>query len=335
MAPCWRCPWRKKATVRLAKAIFTRKYRKKSSKFVEKRRDYYSAHYRYNEPGYEAVWRGTKESDTPLLTVFRHFDSASVHKGALGNLPRTVWLMDYPLVERIYYSLVAGFNVYGTAMHQLTTRVYMDELRQEGETYFLDFMPKSQRKPMMKEWYGGMDVENGKIDYSPSDLETGITFTTDDPKREFVEHLVDNYFLPETHIAFDKNYLRAGETYPPLPKKYTTLNDYIQGFKAVSKPGVSFFTKVKDHNANLAFVRIKINDRVEDDVYISMVINRWHDDVTTLFGEEDRLRPEQDSAVFIEGFVGSYPNYFFEVEFADLPDFLEVLESFDGGHDLR
>lgn len=324
-------PQEQESDVLLAKAIFTRTYRKKSSKFVAKRREYYAAHYRTNTPGYEAVWRGTRESDTPLLTVFRHFDSASVHKGALGQLPRTLWLMDYPLVERIYYSLVAGFNVYGTAMHQLSTRVYMDELRQEGETYFLDFMPKSQRKPMMKKWYGGMDVENGKIDYSPSDLETGITFLTDNPKREFVEHLVDTYFLPKTHIAFDNNYLRAGETSPQLPKDYTTRNDYIKGLKAVSKPGVSFFTRVKDHNANLAFVRIKTNDRIEDDVYISMVINRWHDDVTTLFGEEDRLRPERDSAVFIEGFVGSYPNYFFEVELADLPDFLEVLKNFDGG----
>jgi hypothetical protein len=37
--------------------------------------------------------------------------------------------------------------------------------------------------------------------------------------------------------------------------------------------------------------------------------------------------------VFIEGFVGSYPNYFFEVKLADLPDFLQVLEDFDGGSD--
>ncbi len=179
---------------RLARAIFSRKYRNKSTEYVKKRRDYYSAHYRYHEPGYEAIWRGVKDTDTPLLTVFRHFDSASVHKGALGNLPRTVWLMDYPLVERIYYSLVAGFNVYGSALHQLTIRVYMDELRQEGETYFVDFMPKGGRTPMMKEWYGGMDIEKNNINYSPSDLETGVSFTTNDPKREFVEHLVEKPF---------------------------------------------------------------------------------------------------------------------------------------------
>lgn len=324
-------PMEEESDGRLVKAIFSKKYRKKSAAFVEKRRDYYSAHYRYREPGYDAIWRGEKASDSPLLTVFRHFDSASVHKGALGNLPRTLWVMDYPLVERIYYSLVAGFNVYGTAMHQLTTRIYMDVLRQEGETYFLDFMPQEMRQAMMQKWYGGMDIDSNKINYSPSDLVAGVTFHTSDPKREFLENIVDSHLLPETHIAFDKNYLRQGEAYPPLPGKYLTPDDYIQGFKAVSKPGVSFFTKVKDHNANLAFVRIKVNETIEDDVYISIVINRWHDDVTTIFGEEDKLRPENDNGIFIKGFVGSYPNYFFEVNLTDLPDFLEMLKSFDGG----
>jgi hypothetical protein len=90
---------------------------------------------------------------------------------------------------------------------------------------------------------------------------------------------------------------------------------------------------VRDHNANLAYVRIMVTDRIEDDVYLSMVINRWHDDVTTIFGEKNRLRPEKDSGVFVEGFVGSYPNYFFEVKLADLPDFLQVLDDFDGGGD--
>jgi hypothetical protein len=253
-----------------------------------------------------------------------------VHRGPLGNLPRTIWVMDYPLLERIYYSLVAGFNVYGTMIHQLAIRVYGDELRQEGETNFIDFMPKQRRYEMMKEWYGGMDLGKEKIDYAPSDLEAGFAFATGDPKRELVEYLVEKHFLPETAMHFDHNYFRAGQDYPPLPQAYTGLADYLQGFLAVSRPGVSFFTRVADHNANLAHVRIKVSGRAEDDVYLSIVINRWHDDVTTLYGEELRLRPELDSAAFIEGFVGSYPNYFFEMDLVDLPDFLAMLKNFNG-----
>lgn len=311
-------------------AFIKKAYRDKASEFSRQRQTYYSSYYRYREPGAEAIWRGEQSSDSPLLTVFRHFDSASVHRGPLGNLPRTLWVMDYPLIERIYYSLVAGFNVFGTGIHQLAIRVYADKLRQEGETAFIDFMPKSRRVEMMKEWYGGMDLGKEKIDYAPSDLEAGFAFATGDPKRELVEYLVERHFLPETAMRFDHNYLRAGQDYPPLPKAYSKLADYLQGFVAVSEPGVSFFTRIAEHSANLAHVRIKVSERAEDDVYLSMIINRWHDDVTTLFGEELRLRPELDSAVFIEGMVGSYPNYYFEVALADLPDFLAMLKNFNG-----
>ncbi|PHR27663.1 MAG: peptidylprolyl isomerase [Desulfotalea sp.] len=314
----------------LARSVFTRKYRKKASAFVKKRSRFYSIHYRYRELDRKAIWAGTKQSDTPLLTVFRHFDSASVLAGALGNLPKTLWVLDYPLLERIYYSLVAGFNVYGTAMHQLTIRTYMDELRQEAETNFIDFMPLEKRRTMMQEWYGKIDISGSAIDYSPSDLDAGFHYVTGEPKREFVESLVKSYFKPEQNIRFDVNYLYAGEAYPPLPEKYVTIADYLQGFKSVSRPGASFFSHVLDHNANLAYVRIMVSEDPKEDVYISVVINRWHDDVTTLFREANKLRPKKDQASFVEGFVGSYPNYFYEVSLQQLPQFLEGLQNFDG-----
>ena len=120
-----------------------------------------------------------------MLTVYRHFDSASVHKGALGNLPKTLWVLDYPLLERIYYALVAGFDVYGTAGHQLAVRLYMDRLRVEGESYFLDFLPPEQRREIMQSWYIGVDLK--KIHYYPAAMPARIPFATDDPKREFIE----------------------------------------------------------------------------------------------------------------------------------------------------
>ena len=114
-----------------------------------------------------------------LLTVYRHFDSASVHKGIVGNLPRTMWVVDYPLLERIYYALVAGFDVYGTAGHQLALRLYMDHLRVEGESYFLDFLPAALRQEVMQSWYKGIDLKD--IDYYSSTLPAKIPFLTNEP----------------------------------------------------------------------------------------------------------------------------------------------------------
>ncbi|MBW2504069.1 MAG: fatty acid cis/trans isomerase, partial [Deltaproteobacteria bacterium] len=130
-----RMPIEDGSNVRLFSAL-TDEHRKAEVEFYRTRQDYYAA-LNYAGLGYDAIWKGNVASDAPLLTIYRHFDSASVHKGALGNLPKTLWVIDYPLLERIYYALVAGFDIYGNAGHQLAIRLYMDGLRVEGESYFL------------------------------------------------------------------------------------------------------------------------------------------------------------------------------------------------------
>jgi len=293
--------------------------------FYRARQDHYAS-LSYAGLGYESIWKGNRAADVPLMTVYRHFDSASLHKGALGNLPKTVWVLDYPLLERLYYALVAGFDVYGTVGHQLVTRLYMDELRLEAESYFLDFLPPGDRQEKMQSWYKGVSPK--KINYYPSAMPAKIRFKTDDPQREFVEHVVDSHLIPATAITFDKvNYLRAGAVYPGLPDTYKTSDDYLRAFRTISQPGASFFALVNGSNSNLAYVRVRRgNDR---DIAFSMVINRWHDNVAFLIKEDARLDPSKDSADFINGLIGSYPNYFFDVQEKELPDFLDFLDHFD------
>ena len=92
------------------------------------------------------IWDGDGRNPNAALTVFRHFDSASVVKGLVGEPPKTAWVIGYPLFERIYYLLVAGYDVYGNAGHQLNSRLYMDFLRMEGEFNFLVFLPEGARR---------------------------------------------------------------------------------------------------------------------------------------------------------------------------------------------
>ncbi len=60
-----------------------------------------------------------------------------------------MWVIDFPLLERLYYSLVAGFDVYGNTQHKILVRKYMDRLRIEGESNFLEYLPKDKRKPRL------------------------------------------------------------------------------------------------------------------------------------------------------------------------------------------
>jgi hypothetical protein len=299
-------------------------YRKAAEEYYQNRQDFYTT-LNYTGLGYDAIWKGETAADAPMLTIYRHFNSASVSRGVLGNLPKTLWVIDYPLLERIYYALVAGFDIYGNAGHQLSVRLYMDELRVEGESNFLDFLPPEKRQEIMQSWYLKVELKN--IPYVPPALPAGIAFATMDPKREFVEQVVDRHLLGTTKITFDPiNYLRAGAVYPGLPERYESTEDYLRAFRALSRPGTPFFSMIDNHNANLAYVRIRLKDG--RDVALTIVINRWHDNVAFMLGEDARLDPSKDSADFIRGLLGSYPNYFIDVREEDLPDFFDLLAHF-------
>ena len=128
------------------------------------------------------VWDGNGTNPNAALTVFRHFDSASVEYGFVGENPETAWIIDYPLFERIHYLLVAGFNIYGNVGHQLSTRMYMDFLRMEGEDHFLTFLPTNKRKAIRDSWYQGMRSELDILFKMPLDwlkVESVLGYKTD------------------------------------------------------------------------------------------------------------------------------------------------------------
>ncbi len=308
--------------------FWKKKYERWSYNYYTARQNKYASMYPEGL-GMEAIWKGRQmnglSEDDPVLTVFRHFDSASVHRGALGKLPKTAWVIDYPILERIYYSLVAGFDVFGVAGHQLSTRRYMDALRIEAESSFLQFMPESERQKMMDYWYQGK--LQGNLDYYKTHIPAKFPFTSGDPKRQFLEGVVEKH-IGIKNITFDRNYLREGEKSPQLPTTYTEEQDYIDGFLSLASKKSSFLKHVEDHNANVAWVRITKKDNT--DMVLSIVVDRWHDNVKRIYGEKLALDSSKDSADFIEGFVGSYPNYFFQVDYRDLPDFFDTLHNYDG-----
>ena len=278
----------------------------------------------------ESIWKGRNASSTPILTVYRHFDSASVHNGVRGELPRTMWVIDYAQFERIYYALVAGFDVFGNVSHQTNIRRYMDFLRAEGELNFILYMPVNKRKDMMSSWYIGDSAydEIQESEYRAEKIKLAGVFKTDNPKQEFIETLVDTHFLKEINLRFDDvNYFRSGSKIPSLPKAYSSEADIKEGLRALTAEGTGFIKHVTEHGLNVIHIRVILNDG--SNVFGTLVINRWHDNVNSLFGEDDRLNPDKDTLDVLDGNVGSYPNVFTVVKEDELPDFFDMLVNFE------
>jgi len=315
--------------VRVYKA-FSDKYKEQYKSYYAKKLQKQNALFPEGWP-LDGIWKGRVSKDAPALTIYRHFDSASIDKGLIGELPRTLWVIDYAHFERIYYNLVAGFDVYGNVSHQLNIRRYMDFLRLEGELNFLGYMPTASRKEIFESWYIGDDIteeSNKEIKQSIHHFKSSILYKTSSYKHELIETLVNTHFLAQTNIHFDKaNYFALGETIPHLPKQYKHKKDFNQAIRALNKAGSGFIRHVTDDEINLAYIRINKNSG--ETVVGSLIINRWHDNVNSLFFENDRKDSSKDTLDIVDGFYGSYPNMFLVVDEDDLPKFIDLLMNFD------
>ena len=285
--------------------------------------------------GIDGIWKGNRPEDSPLLTVYRHFDSASVNRGVVGELPRTMWVMDYPQLERLYYALVAGYDVYGNVSHQTNIRRYMDFLRLEGEINFTAYMPKDKRLDILKSWYIGDDdaqdlTNDDRVNSRPSQ----IVYKTDYPKSEFIEQVVNDHILKSTGIAFDDiNYYKHGEHAPKMPTSFDTPEDVINGARSLTAPGTGFMKHFVDHGLNtmhLRVIRPDGNSRV-----FTLNINRWHNNANSLFSEDKQLDSAKDTIDFLPGMHGSYVNAFGVIHYEELPDFFDMIANFDGSDAYR
>ncbi|HLN11402.1 MAG TPA: fatty acid cis/trans isomerase, partial [Xanthobacteraceae bacterium] len=146
----------------------------------------------------EDIWNGDGRNPNALLTVFRHFDTAVVTQGAAGDLPKTLLVLDYPLLERLVYNLVVNYDVFGNVGHQVLTRLYMDLIRMEAEELFLDFLPPSQRASLRKSWYLGGPLTDLKLRYVfplvDSTAPTGVIYHDEaNAKAELVEQVLNEH----------------------------------------------------------------------------------------------------------------------------------------------
>lgn len=255
----------------------------------------------------DVLWDGDGVNDNAALTIFRHFDSATVEKGMLGAPPKTAWVIGYMELERIHYLLVAGYDVFGNVGHQLLSRLYMDFLRMEGESTFLLLLPSRVRNQERAEWYRGADEELLTYLHSPevekANQETAIKYTTDNPKNELYAMLKQRFapVLPEQRqlSSLDDRQLAA---------QLGRLSDF---------PG--------SHILQLPENSILLVETETGDDYFSVLRNSAHLNITSMFGEQKNRIPEEDRLLVMRGFVGSYPNAFFKVPLEEVENFVQLV----------
>ncbi|BDX02430.1 9-hexadecenoic acid cis-trans isomerase [Marinomonas pontica] len=249
------------------------------------------------------IWDGDGENDNAALTIFRHFDNASVVQGMVGQQPKTAWVIDYPLLERIHYLLVAGFDVYGNVGHQLVTRLYMDFLRMEGEMNFLLFLPKEDREAIRKYWYrdANQTIKDYIFsDYIKVDRQSEVTYTTGDHQSELYEKLRSKLTAVLNH-GYDLDQSK-------LPAEQINALHHLQ---TVRGGGLVYLPDV---------ATILVTQQGNPLEVISLIHNKAHANISSLLDEEAARLPNEDGVTLAKGVLGDYPNVLMQVEVSELSD---------------
>lgn len=256
------------------------------------------------------MWDGDGHNDNAALTVFRHFDSASVVKGMVGEMPETAWVIGYPLLERIHYLLVANYDVFGNVGHQLNSRLYMDFLRMEGEFNFLALLPRSQRVAVRDLWYRADSLSTRQQVYGgPSTtltVDSAIAYRSGDARTELLG-MMKSRLAPVLGTRFDLDRHAAASLRVPLRELEAVRGAALQWLPedaalVIETPGGAPAT-------------------------FSLLRNTAHASVSHLLGENRELRPDQDTLTVVPGVIGAYPNAFYQVSAAQLPALTEAIRN--------
>lgn len=263
------------------------------------------------------IWNGDHQNDNAALTVFRHSDNATVVKGLVGQPPKTSWVITYPLFERIYYLLVAGFDIYGNAGHQLNTRLYMDFLRMEGESNFLMLLPEKDRTRVRDYWYRGASHEVKDYLYkrhSVDNVESGVDYKTSDPQAELYRLLAQRL---QPVLSLDYQLTQVSDA---------TIRRQLLALQQVHGAALSWFPQ----NSTM-----RIKTRTGKVVYVTLINNLGYSNISELFDDQARRRPDEDYLTVVPGVLGAYPNAFFDIEADDLLAFTQHLAALTSNADYE
>ncbi len=258
------------------------------------------------------IWNGDGHNQNAALTVFRHFDSATVVEGLAGQTPKTAWVIDYPILERIHYLLVAGFDVYGNIGHQLSTRLYMDFLRMESEFNFLALLPSNVRTTLREYWYRGASktVKQYVYGYAYVKKEPNILY----PDTQSAQQFLYTQLKQKLSGALSSRYDLQKNSVPVHHRQLLQKINTLQGKAANIMPEMGLLFVV-DKNKN-------------DQVY-TLLRNSAHAHISSLLNEEGNRLPEDDYLTVLPGFVGAYPDALWLVESESLNDFVEQIHNLE------
>lgn len=288
----------------------------------------------------ESKYNSNQKNNYPVLTILRHFDNATVLKGPLGNIPKTIWLIDYHIFEDMYYNLVAGYDLFSGNFHHLRTRFHMDGSRVNGQDLFLGLLPEPYKSVLRNSWH----INYKKSFDATNVLSKGLNkilagdivevFPTKESKTKWFSSVNNPDYVPSTEesIQLKKTLLSKmlREVINKRPSQkfkeeccnsldntqiFFPENSIDLEFKKITRFRSDQFDSLPD--VTYIYITDADSDKGEFPVY-TLVNNKQHFNLDQMSNETGRRDFKNDYLTIFKGMVGSFPNLFLRMKKNDL-----------------
>ena len=283
---------------------------------------------------------GDEVNPNAWLNVTRHERSTTVQRGPEGGAPGSIWVLSFANFERIYYNLVAHYQPYGNLAMKLGSFRIMTYTRLEAEDLAISFLPIAARETIRHQYTKGVGWVARKLFFPAwsiksldSDNGTLPPRTTGTPELNMFYNQTKQAYLQQQGLNQEAAQLKAANAVAIY-----LVNIAKERLQAVSRvnfdpDAVSAAQQSWEESIQTALMhKTKITDEVQYPQYFPSIsylkINHpsgeaWVYSIIAdkayksnfVPGTESLTRePNEDQLTLYRGFVGAYPNVFFEID---------------------
>lgn len=265
------------------------------------------------------IWKGENGDDkNAIVTVLRHYWTASAHKGHWGGKSRSVLLLDFANFERYFYLCNVATEVSEAMLFQSRVVTYLFDTKKEAENIFLSLAPEHIRRQARRGLVEGLNANYEYVnDFSlPYNENNGIEGKEDlKSYSDYIEAVLSQTFTPEV-IGKNSTVFSYGMSSENNEKtKLQNLNT-IKGTFATQMPNISYL-RVEGEDGSVRFY--------------SMAANRYYKtrnslDFTDKDYEKKQRKPQLDTLAVFEGIHFTFPEKVYMISEGELEDFLSDIK---------
>ncbi|MFO1109303.1 MAG: fatty acid cis/trans isomerase [Bradyrhizobium sp.] len=279
-----------------------------------------------NRSRIEDIWAGDQVGDVPMVMPFRNGDNAFVPQpgSAVGDYPKTGWVLDLPIMERLLYEAVYNFDLFGESSPMLGLREGAGMSRRLAELNFLRFLPADKRLAIYSSWYdtalSRLKPEQSLPDLGPDlTLPAAINYKTSDPQREFYDMALQRV-SKFVKSADPINRPQAGDNPDPVTRAMISI-------VAAGKQQTPSWRKFKTRLPEATFLRI--DSPGKDPSIYTMTMDRELATKAFAINELQGADPTKDKITISPGILTVYPNFMFRIDEKDIEEFASKLTNAD------